>query len=228
MSYRLKRPIDVTLALLGLILLAPVLAVIALLVLRSHGHPIIFRQIRPGLHGKLFVLYKFRTMDERSNAWGRPLPDEQRMTRLGHFLRASSLDELPELINVLKGEMSLVGPRPLLAQYLDFYTPEQSRRLDILPGITGWAQIGGRNAVSYADTFAMDIWYVDHQSLLLDLRIIAITIRKILQREGTMERKEMWEIDSPLTARDCKERQKRGNPSTTEFERPRNDREANP
>lgn len=200
MGYRLKRPIDFTLAILGLIIFSPVLAIIAILVARGLGRPIIFRQIRPGLHGKLFVMYKFRTMDERYDEWGRPLPDEHRVTRLGHFLRASSLDELPELINVLKGEMSLVGPRPLLVQYLELYTPEQSRRLDVLPGISGWAQIRGRNAVSYEETFALDLWYVDHQSLLLDLRIIAITIRKILQREGTMDRKEMWELNPPVVA----------------------------
>ncbi len=211
-GYPLKRALDVTLALVTLALLSPVLAFIALIVMLRLGRPILFRQMRPGLHGKPFVLYKFRTMREMYNDWGYPLSDEQRVTRLGRFLRATSLDELPEVINVLKGEMSLVGPRPLLMRYLELYTPEQTRRLDVLPGITGWAQVHGRNAVSYEETFALDVWYVDHQSLRLDLYIIAMTIWKIVRREGTMDRKEIWELEEWTMAGDCKKPQGLGKP----------------
>jgi len=163
--YRSKRAIDVTLALVGLALLSPVLALIALVVALRLGRPVLFRQMRPGLHGEAFVMYKFRTMHEVRDEQGHPLPDELRVTRLGRFLRTTSLDELPELITVVRGDKSLVGPRPLLMGYLEWYTPEQARRLDVLPGITGWAQVCGRNTISYAETFTMDVWYVDHQSL---------------------------------------------------------------
>jgi sugar transferase EpsL len=179
-----KRLLDLALTGLGLVLLAPFLAIIALLVRIEHGKPVLFRQLRPGYRGEPFYIYKFRTMRELRDADGKLLPDEQRLTRLGRFLRATSLDELPELFHVLRGEMSLVGPRPLLMQYLGRYSPEQARRHDVLPGITGWAQVNGRNALTWQDKFSLDIWYVDHWSLALDLRILMMTIWKTLAREG--------------------------------------------
>jgi lipopolysaccharide/colanic/teichoic acid biosynthesis glycosyltransferase len=146
--------------------------------------PVFFRQTRPGLRGKPFTLYKLRTMTLERDAHGRLLPDAERITPLGSFLRASSLDELPELINVINGEMSLVGPRPLLMAYLRRYTPEQARRHEVKPGLTGWAQVNGRNAISWPQKFALDVWYVDHRSLALDLRILLLTVRNVLRREG--------------------------------------------
>jgi len=148
------------------------------------GSPVFFRQTRPGLHGKPFNLIKFRTMTNTKDHFGRLLPDSKRITKLGRFLRITSLDELPELWNVLKGDMSLVGPRPLLMEYLDKYTPEQARRHEVKPGITGWAQINGRNALSWEERFKMDVWYVDNQNLWLDLKILFLTIWKVLAREG--------------------------------------------
>lgn len=144
----------------------------------------LFRQMRPGLHGEPFTLYKFRTMTDARDADGNLLPDAQRLTRFGRFLRSTSLDELPELWNVLKGDMSLVGPRPLLMQYLERYTPEQKRRHEVRPGITGWAQVNGRNAITWEEKFALDVWYVDNQSLWLDLRILMLTVWKVLRREA--------------------------------------------
>jgi sugar transferase EpsL len=179
-----KRLLDLTLTIPALILLSPVLALVAMLVRLTLGSPILFRQQRPGLHGQLFTIYKFRTMTDTRDAQGNLLPDAERMTRFGKFLRSTSLDELPELFNVLKGEMSLVGPRPLLIEYLERYTPEQARRHEVKPGITGWAQVKGRNAITWEEKFALDVWYVDHQSLWLDLRIIVLTVWKILKREG--------------------------------------------
>jgi lipopolysaccharide/colanic/teichoic acid biosynthesis glycosyltransferase len=179
-----KRLFDFFLSLLMLILLSPVMLIIAMLVRVRLGKPVLFSQERPGRHGRLFRLYKFRTMRDLFDAEGKPLPDEERLTPFGHFLRASSLDELPELINVLKGEMSLVGPRPLLVAYLDRYTPEQARRHEVLPGITGWAQVNGRNALSWEDKFRLDVWYVDNQSLWLDLKILFLTLWKAIKREG--------------------------------------------
>ena len=179
-----KRLFDLILSLFMLILLSPVMLIIALLVRVRLGKPVLFSQERPGRHGQLFRLYKFRTMRDLFDAEGKPLPDEERLTPFGHFLRASSLDELPELINVLKGEMSLVGPRPLLVAYLDRYTPEQARRHEVLPGITGWAQVNGRNALSWEDKFRLDVWYVDNQSLWLDLKILFLTLWKAIKREG--------------------------------------------
>jgi len=164
--------------------LSPILVVVATLVRFKLGKPILFRQQRPGLQGKPFLVYKFRTMTEARDAQGNLLPDGERLTPLGRFLRSTSLDELPELINVLKGEMSLVGPRPLLMQYLERYTPEQMCRHEVKPGITGWAQVNGRNALTWEQKFALDLWYVDHQSLWVDLKIMALTIWKILRREG--------------------------------------------
>jgi sugar transferase EpsL len=179
-----KRILDLVLAFAGLILLFPVMLLVALLVRVRLGAPVLFRHQRPGLHGKPFTIYKFRTMTDARDALGNWLPDADRLTSFGRFLRHTSLDELPELYNVLQGDMSLVGPRPLLMQYLDRYTPEQMRRHEVKPGITGWAQVNGRNALTWEQKFALDVWYVDHRSLWLDLKIIALTIWKILTREG--------------------------------------------
>jgi len=182
-----QRLFDIALTMLGLIVLAPVIAVVAFLVRRSLGAPVFFRQERLGRNGERFAVYKFRTMTDERDASGALLPDARRMTRLGNFLRDSSLDELPELLNVLKGEMSLVGPRPLFVHYAERYTPEQMRRHDVRPGLTGWAQVNGRNAISWEEKFAYDLWYVAHQSLLLDVKIIGMTLRKVLQRAGISE-----------------------------------------
>jgi len=179
-----KRLFDLILTVVGLSLLAPLLLLLAVLVWIFHGWPIIFSQERPGYRGKPFRVYKFRSMSNACDAQGNLLPDAERLTPFGRFLRASSLDELPELLNVLRGEMSLVGPRPLLMAYLDRYTPEQARRHDVLPGITGWAQINGRNCLSWEDKFRLDVWYVDHWSLGLDVKILLLTVWKVLKREG--------------------------------------------
>lgn len=179
-----KRALDVLGATGGLIVLAPVLLSIALAVRRSLGSPVLFRQIRAGRHGDRFELLKFRTMSEARDAAGQLLPDEQRLTRLGSWLRSTSLDELPELINVLRGDMSLVGPRPLLPDYLPHYSAEQARRHEVRPGITGWAAVQGRNAVSWERRLALDVWYVDNWSLGLDLKILLMTVVKVLKREG--------------------------------------------
>ena len=183
-GYRGKRSLDIIVSSLALFCSIPVLIVIALLICVNLGKPIIFRQKRPGLHGKPFTIYKFRTMSNIKDISGKFLPDSHRMTRFGHYLRRTSLDELPELVNVLKGEMSLVGPRPLLMQYLSLYTFEQARRHDIKPGITGWAQVNGRNNLSWEDKFKLDVWYVEHCTLLLDLWILVITILKVVARQG--------------------------------------------
>ena len=180
----LKRVVDLLVGSALLILLSPVLLLTALGVWLKLGRPILFRQQRPGLHGQSFTLIKFRTMTDARDNQGNPLPDAGRLTAFGQFLRSTSLDELPELFNVVKGDMSLVGPRPLLMQYLDRYTSEQMRRHEVKPGITGWAQVNGRNALTWEQKFALDVWYADHQSLWLDLKIIALTTWKILKREG--------------------------------------------
>ena len=179
-----KRLLDVALALAALLLLLPFIGLIALLVRTQLGTPALFRQQRPGLRGRPFTIFKFRTMTDARDEQGNLRPDAERLTPFGRFLRGASLDELPELWNVLRGDMSLVGPRPLLMQYLDRYTPEQARRHEVRPGITGWAQVNGRNALSWEQKFALDIWYVDHLSLSLDLKIIAMTIEKIVKSEG--------------------------------------------
>jgi sugar transferase EpsL len=179
-----KRIVDITLTLTGVALLAPVLLVVALLVRIKLGSPVLFTQLRPGRDGRPFHLLKFRTMTDRRDMNGALLPDRDRLTPLGHFLRSTSLDELPELWNVLKGEMSLVGPRPLLMEYLPRYSPDQARRHDVRPGITGWAQVNGRNGIEWEEKFALDLWYIDHQSLWLDLKIIVLTLVKVLRREG--------------------------------------------
>ena len=179
-----KRLLDLSLTGIGLVLLAPLLTVLALLVRIVHGSPILFRQTRPGYKGRLFTILKFRSMTDARDAQGQALPDEARVTRLGRFMRATSLDELPEVFNVIKGEMSWVGPRPLLEEYLPRYSPEQRRRHDVLPGITGWAQINGRNVLTWEEKFSLDVWYVDHWSLRLDIKILLITLGKVLRREG--------------------------------------------
>jgi len=179
-----KQILDTTATAVALLLGMPVLLLLASLIRLKLGVPVLFRQQRPGLHGKPFTLYKFRTMKDSHDAQGNPLSDAQRLTWLGRFLRSTSLDELPELFNVLKGEMSLVGPRPLLMQYLERYTAEQARRHEVKPGITGWAQVNGRNALSWEEKFRLDVWYVDHASLWLDLSILLMTLWKVLSREG--------------------------------------------
>lgn len=179
-----KRVFDLLLTIPGLLIISPVLVIIAILVRVYHGRPVFFKQVRPGYRGELFAVYKFRTMTDQRNAKGELLPDEQRLTPLGRFLRSSSLDELPELWHVLRGQMSLVGPRPLLVQYLERYSPEQARRHDVLPGITGWAQINGRNALTWDDKFRLDVWYVDNWSIWLDIKILALTLWKVIKREG--------------------------------------------
>ena len=181
---RVKRAIDVVLVLIGMVLLAPLFAVLAWKVRRELGSPVLFTQARPGLHGEVFRLRKFRTMTDERDADGRLLPDEQRLTRFGRFLRSTSLDEIPEMVNVLRGEMSLVGPRPLLVEYLEHYTPEQHRRHEVRPGITGWAQINGRNNMTWDDKLALDVWYVDHRSLWLDVRILLKTLWVMVTRQG--------------------------------------------
>jgi sugar transferase EpsL len=179
-----KRLLDLSLAILGFILLSPLLLVISLLVWVTYGWPVLFRQQRSGYTGKPFWIYKFRTMTDERDENSNLLPDEQRLTRLGQFMRSASLDELPELINVVRKEMSIVGPRPLFVRYLERYSPEQARRHAVLPGITGWAQVNGRNALTWQEKFNLDLWYVDHWSFWLDIRIIFLTISKTLRQEG--------------------------------------------
>jgi lipopolysaccharide/colanic/teichoic acid biosynthesis glycosyltransferase len=178
-----KRLFDLSVAVVAIFFLWPVLLVIAILVRVRLGAPVFFRQVRPGLHGKSFEMVKFRTMLDARDAQGNLLPDAERMTRLGRFLRSSSLDELPELWNVLKGEMSLVGPRPLLMEYLPLYSDEQRRRHEVRPGITGWAQVNGRNAISWEEKFKLDTWYVENQSLWLDFKIMLKTVKKVLAKD---------------------------------------------
>jgi sugar transferase EpsL len=183
-GYQLKRLVDLSFATIALVLMFPLMMLIALLVGVFLGNPVIFRQQRPGLNGEPFTLFKFRTMAEPVEGDEKPVPDSHRTTSFGRLLRSTSLDELPELINVLRGEMSIVGPRPLLVRYLERYSPFQMRRHEALPGITGWAQINGRNAVSWEHRFAMDVWYVEHQSLLLDMKIMVLTVWRIVTRNG--------------------------------------------
>lgn len=180
----LKRFVDFTTTLLGLLFISPLLLILALLVWIKHGAPVLFCQQRPGCYGKPFFMYKFRTMTNERDANGVLLPDDQRLTSFGKLLRATSLDELPELFNVLKGDMSLVGPRPLLMEYLQLYSAEQARRHEMRPGITGWAQVNGRNAISWEEKFKLDVWYVDNQSFWLDVKILWMTVVKVFKREG--------------------------------------------
>jgi len=179
-----KRLFDLLLTVPGFVLISPLLGLLALVVRWRLGSPVLFVQTRPGLRGAAFQLYKFRTMDDRRDGEGRLLADGARLTGLGRFLRSFSLDELPELINILRGEMSLVGPRPLLMAYLQRYSPEQARRHEVLPGITGWAQVNGRNAITWEQKFDLDVWYVDHWSLARDVEILAMTLLKTVRREG--------------------------------------------
>lgn len=180
----IKRLLDITVSASALVLLAPVMGVVAWQVGRKLGSPVLFRQERPGRHGRPFEMIKFRSMRDAVDAGGRPLPDDQRLTPFGSFLRSTSLDELPELWNVFKGDMSLVGPRPLLMEYLPLYTAQQYRRHEVRPGVTGWAQINGRNALSWEDKFRLDVWYVEHQSVWLDIRILVMTLKKVFLRDG--------------------------------------------
>ena len=179
-----KRVFDLLMVLAGAVLWVPLAALVALFVRYKIGSPVLFVQQRPGLLGRPFLIYKFRTMTNAVNADDEPLPDAQRLTPFGRFLRSTSLDELPELLNILKGDMSLVGPRPLLMEYLPLYSPEQARRHEVRPGLTGWAQVNGRNAMTWAEKFRYDVWYVDNQSLGLDLRILLLTVRAVLWRQG--------------------------------------------
>ena len=186
----MKRVLDVFLAAGALLVLCVPLMLVAVAVRVALGRPILFRQMRPGLRGKPFAMFKFRSMTTELDEQGKLLPDSQRLTRFGRFLRSTSLDEAPALLNVLRGEMSLVGPRPLLMEYLPLYNAFQSRRHEVRPGVTGWAQVNGRNAVDWKDRFEMDVWYVDNQSLWLDLKILALTVRKVVAREGISARGE--------------------------------------
>lgn len=180
----MKRLLDIVISVGALFVLAPVVIVIGLLVCLKLGWPPLFSQRRPGLKGKPFTMYKFRTMSTKRDGFGQLLPDAERLTSFGRFLRATSLDELPELWNVLKGEMSLVGPRPLLMEYLPLYSPTQARRHEVRPGITGWAQVNGRNTLSWREKFELDVWYVDNKSLCLDIKIIFMTVKKVFKRDG--------------------------------------------
>ncbi|MGE0281731.1 MAG: sugar transferase [Rhizobiaceae bacterium] len=180
----MKRAFDLTATIILIVVLAPVFILVAGLVWWKLGSPVIFRQTRPGRSAKPFVMLKFRTMRDATDGKGTPLPDEQRLTPFGRFLRSTSLDELPELFNVLKGEMSLVGPRPLLMQYVPLYSSTQMRRHEVAPGITGWAQVNGRNALSWDDKFKLDVWYVDNRSFWLDIKIIALTLDRVIRRSG--------------------------------------------
>lgn len=184
MRERARRAMDIVAAGGLLVVLAPLMGAVAMAVWLGMGRPVLFRQQRPGLHGRPFTLYKFRTMRSTRGVTAGTLPDEVRLTRLGRFLRAASLDELPELWNVMRGEMSLVGPRPLLLKYLPLYSAEQRRRHDVRPGITGWAQVNGRNALSWEEKLSLDVWYVDNRSFLLDLQILVRTVPRVLRREG--------------------------------------------
>ena len=198
-----KRFFDLILTCSGVFCLSPLFLLTALLVRIKIGKPIIFIQERPGLHGKPFQMYKFRTMTDEKDADGNLLPDEKRLVPFGRFLRSTSIDELPELINVLKGDMSLVGPRPLLMEYLERYTPEQARRHDVLPGITGWAQVNGRNTLSWQEKFQMDVWYVDNRSLWLDIKILSITLLKVFRREGiSQDGQATMEVFTGITTQD--------------------------
>ena len=206
----IKRFFDLTATVPSVIILSPVLVLIGILVRLKIGSPVLFKQIRPGFHGKPFIIYKFRTMTDDLDGNGNLLPDGERLTRLGRFLRMTSMDELPEFFNVIKGDMSIVGPRPLLMQYLDRYTPEQARRHEVKPGITGWAQVNGRNAISWEDKFKLDVWYVDNQSAWLDVKIILMTVWQVLKREGISAKGEatMEEFRGQISRKKAQESQK--------------------
>jgi len=180
----MKRIVDVLVSLLALVLLSPVIVIVAWKIRKNLGSPVLFRQVRPGKGGKAFAMVKFRTMRDATDEDGNPLPDEERLTPFGNFLRSASLDELPELWNVIKGDMSLVGPRPLLMEYLPLYSKEQYRRHEVRPGVTGWAQVNGRNALSWEEKFKLDVWYVENHSFWLDIKILFLTVKKVLIRDG--------------------------------------------
>lgn len=180
----IKRLFDIVASAIALILLSPIIAIVAWQISRKLGSPVLFRQVRPGLNGKPFTMVKFRTMRDAVDKNGTPLPDSERMTPFGNFLRSTSMDELPELWNVFKGDMSLVGPRPLLMEYLPLYSKEQARRHESRPGVTGWAQINGRNAIGWEEKFKLDVWYVDNQSLWLDVKILFLTVKKVFIKDG--------------------------------------------
>ncbi len=183
-GFMMKRVIDIVVAFLMLLILSPALILVAVLVKKKLGSPVLFNQTRTGINGTSFEIFKFRTMLDANGDDGLPLPDAQRMTKFGSFLRASSLDELPGLWNVLRGDMSLVGPRPLLPEYLPLYSPEENRRHEVRPGVTGWAQVNGRNSLSWQEKFKLDVWYVENRSLWLDIKILFLTIKKVIAREG--------------------------------------------
>ena len=187
----LKRAFDIAASASALVVLSPVLAITAYKVKKELGSPVLFRQTRPGLHGKPFEMIKFRTMKDTTDKAGNALPDSERLTDFGKKLRASSLDELPELWNVLKGDMSLVGPRPLLMEYLPLYNAEQAKRHNVRPGVTGYAQVNGRNSLSWEDKFKLDTWYVEHQSFLLDMKILLKTVKKVIIKDGINQSKEV-------------------------------------
>ncbi|CEO09888.1 UDP-galactose phosphate transferase [[Clostridium] sordellii] len=180
----IKRAIDVLSATIGLIVISPIIIIVAILVRIKLGTPILFKQDRVGKNGKIFKMIKFRTMVDATDKFGNILPDEERLTKFGKLLRSTSLDELPELINVLKGDMSLVGPRPLLVKYIELYSKEQWRRHEVKPGITGWAQINGRNSITWSEKFKLDVWYVDNTSIFLDFKILLLTVLKVIRRDG--------------------------------------------
>ena len=190
-----KRVFDLLLTLPGIIFISPLILLTALLIRIKIGKPILFIQERPGLHGKPFRMYKFRTMTDERDAAGNLLPDAERLVPFGRFLRSASLDELPELINVLKGDMSLVGPRPLLMEYLERYTPEQSKRHDVLPGITGWAQVNGRQHIPFSKRLELDIWYIEHWSILLDIKILFKTMANVFKRKGVISGQDVNDVD---------------------------------
>lgn len=179
----IKRTIDILASSIGLLVLFPVLIIVAILIRIKLGAPILFTQDRVGKNGKIFKMIKFRTMLDANDKWGEPLPDEERLTSFGKLLRSTSLDELPELINVFKGDMSLVGPRPLLVEYKELYSTEQFRRHEVRPGITGWAQVNGRNNISWCKKFELDVWYVDNKSVLMDIKILIMTVLKVIKRD---------------------------------------------
>ena len=187
----LKRLFDIFASFFGLLVLSPVIVIVAWKIRKNLGSPVLFKQVRPGKDGKPFEMVKFRTMRDAVDAAGNPLPDSERLTPFGNFLRSTSLDELPELWNVLKGDMSLVGPRPLLIEYLPLYSKEQYRRHEVRPGVTGWAQVNGRNAIGWDEKFKLDIWYVNNQSFLLDIKILLLTIKKVLIKDGISEKGEV-------------------------------------
>lgn len=193
----LKRLLDIIIASIALILLSPLYALVAYKVKKNLGSPVLFRQVRPGLHGKPFEMIKFRTMKDAIDEQGNPLPDSERLTPFGQMLRSTSLDEMPELWNVIKGDMSIVGPRPLLMEYLPLYSPEQAKRHDVRPGMTGHAQVNGRNAIGWEEKFKLDTWYVEHQSILLDFKIMFKTVYKVIAKEdiNTVEDKIMSKFE---------------------------------